>query len=80
MKKSGSAVPKDIFLSPDYAGVSAVLYGWADEHNNASIPGREFILVHNPQAASPVPRGVLPAGYEFWVENDHLRRVDRSSG
>lgn len=58
-KTNGSAVPIDMFLNPNYSGISAVLYSNSDSCNRPDKNGSGFILVQNPLATNPVPPGWL---------------------
>lgn len=69
----GASIKTDVFLSPSYAHISAVVYSYADWINVPSEPGKEFMLVHNPMATNPLPRGWLSAGKEYWMEGSELR-------
>lgn len=70
--------PKDIpnFFRPGNKkneDISAVLTSAHHIKNSSEVrglePGRDFILVHNPNAKNPLPRGAIPLGKEFWVED-----------
>ncbi len=63
-KKNGSDVPMDMFLNPDYSGISAVLYSCSDCCNRAEKNGSRYILVHNPLATNPIDIGFLGVGKE----------------
>jgi len=63
-KNNGSEVPVDMFLNPDYSGISAVLYSSSDCCNRAEKNGSGFILVHNPLAINPINTGFLGVGKE----------------
>lgn len=69
-KASGSEVRTDVFLSQEYAEVSAVLYSRVDCFNKPEREGQDFILVHNPLATVKVPRGFLRFGGEYWVSDE----------
>ncbi|MDD5435321.1 MAG: hypothetical protein PH343_07830 [Nitrospira sp.] len=73
-KKSGSDVSTDIFLNPEYSGISAVLYSSVDAVNRPATFGADFVLVHNPCAKNPIKLGVFRFGAEYWVEGDELKR------
>lgn len=73
-KKSKSSVQTDPFLRRESVHVSGVLYSCADCVTYPRTPGREFILVHNPNASVPLPGSWLPVGEQFWVQNDELQR------
>lgn len=36
--------------------------------------GRDFIVVHNPHAAAPLPLGVMPAWEEYVADGDMVTR------
>jgi len=75
MKKSGAEVPTDSFLSGDFPAVSAVLYSAATPHSLINHDhGSEFVLVHNPAAEAPLPRGFLRLGTEYWLEGEVIHR------
>ena len=78
-KNSGVTVPTTGFLSPKTAAVSAVLYGSADVFNHPASRGLDFILVHNPCADHPLPRGLISRGLEYWQEGAELRRVNHGA-
>jgi len=79
VKRSGANVAKDIFLGPTHAGISAIIYCWADEYNMSVEPGKDFIVVHNPFASNPVGRDILPAALEYWLEGDQVKVVQRGA-
>ena len=72
-KQSGAPVSTRFFSEPQASGISAVLYSGVDPFNCPDTAGGDFVLVHNPQATSPAPRGLLPGALEFWIEADRLR-------
>lgn len=63
-----------LFATPEHAGISAALYSTAHVGTHPGIKGlrwgEDFVLVHNPFAASPLPRGLLPHGREFDARQD----------
>jgi hypothetical protein len=69
----GASIRTDVFLDPAYAHISAVLYSTADWVNLPKEPGTELILIHNHQATTPLPRGWLPVGDEYWWEDNAIR-------
>ena len=71
-KMSGEEIRTDIFLSPDFADVSAVISSFLDTANYPKIEGEDFRLVHNPKAKCPFPRHLFARGREYWVEGDQL--------
>ena len=67
-KPNGATVRTDTFLDPQYAPISAI---WAVDIDEALLIGiqRPMIVVHNPNASTPVPRNFLPA-YSEYVATD----------
>lgn len=78
VKQSGSTVSTDVFMDPQYACISAVLYSSVDVANYPSVLGADFRLVHNPLARVPLRCGVLPSGIEYWKEGDQLKRKSQT--
>lgn len=68
-KESGSSVETVLFRDARYAGISAVVWGTADVWNRPDFFGRDLVVVHNPYASNPLPRGWFREGVEFWTEN-----------
>jgi hypothetical protein len=67
VKKSlGAEVTTDVFLDPAFSHISAVLFDETDWVNPPEPPSADMKLVHNSLAATPLPDGWLPAGYEYW--------------
>ena len=75
-KASGNEVGTDVFLSDEYAEVSAVLYSRADCFNKPESEGQDFTVVHNPLATVKLPRDFLGFGKEYWV-SDQGKLCDR---
>lgn len=73
VKTSGASVPTDTFESNHRSSVSAVLYSAADPLNRPASIGADFVLVHNPHTATPLPRGWITRGREYWKEGEHLK-------
>jgi hypothetical protein len=67
MKSTGNPVSTDIFLGPDYADISGVLFSATDISNPPPSPGEDLVFVHNPRAANPLPSGWLGLGREYSV-------------
>jgi hypothetical protein len=63
--KNGSDVPTDSFLSPTYAGVSALL-GCSTCYAPEEV--LEVVIVHNPLASNRLPLGMLGASIEYTAE------------
>ena len=73
VKRSGASVPTDTFESNHLSPVSAVLYSAVDPLNCPASIGADFVLVHNPHATTPLRRGWIPRGREYWKEGEHLK-------
>jgi len=78
-KKNGTSIPTTFFEQEDSRGISAVIYSVADAFNFPDVLGADLTLIHNPQAASPLPRGFLGVGHEWWQDGDNLVRRDHNS-
>lgn len=74
LKKKGKSVSTDIFLNPDHAAISAVLYSSVDCANHPAVFGADFITVHNSVAAHRLPMRTFPFGTEYWIDDDFLHR------
>ncbi len=59
-------------------GISAVVYSTAEGFNWNGVLGGDLTLIHNPLAISPLPRGFLGVGHEWWRDGDQLVRQDHS--
>lgn len=75
-KKSGSPVSTDVFLDPDYAGISAVIYSHVDCANKPKTFGADFVLVHNAVAKNNLNVGTFKFGRECWIENEELNCIE----
>jgi len=73
LKQNSSAVSTDVFLDPEYANISAVIYSSVDVANYPSTLGADFCLVHNPFAKVPIRHSVLPYCSEYWKEGNHIK-------
>lgn len=78
-KMSGAKVPADTFLDPVFAPISAI---WAIDIDERVLLDKTeaTVVVHNPMATKPLPKGLLPAHSEY-VATDlgsefRLDRVD----
>ncbi len=72
-KKSGNAVSMQFFENPEHTGISAVIYSVPHVISSPRVPeemGEHFYVVHNPQAANPLPSEALPFGEEYRAEGD----------
>lgn len=61
-------VPTDNFINEKYRGVSAVLFSNTDCCNRPDQDGRDFVLVHNPNAINQIPEGFIKLGREYVAE------------
>jgi type I restriction enzyme S subunit len=66
-------VETTFFADEKYAFISAVLFSYADICNKPEVWGNDFVIVHNPLAKNPLPRGWLRLGREFWVDGGRLQ-------
>jgi hypothetical protein len=71
-KAAGARVTTSFFDQEESMGVSAVLYSAAGAESRPDREGKEFILIHNPNARAPIPRGLIPIGREGWVDAGRL--------
>jgi len=68
-RSSGSVVPTDLFLRPEYANLSGILYSRSDVANHPNRMGDDFILVHNPKSTqNAIPHEYFKLGVEYFVE------------
>ncbi len=76
LKLSGSRISTDVFLNDNaFRQISAVLYSCVGPLNHPDRLGADFIVVHNSNAASPLPVGALPAAWEFYSDGEQVHRV-----
>ncbi|MBV9037321.1 MAG: hypothetical protein JO182_22715 [Acidobacteriaceae bacterium] len=73
-KLCGASVLTDVFLDPDFAFISAVLYSEADWGGGPERAGMDFVLVHNTSALTPLPDSWMPVGDEYWWRDGQLYR------
>jgi hypothetical protein len=87
-KKSGADVDSAAFMSDGNRAISSVLYSRAAIHLGLppiDIPaamrrmGKDFVQVHNINAASQLPAGWLPRGIEYVVIDNALNRVEHEA-
>jgi hypothetical protein len=71
-KANDARVSSAIFLTQECSAVSAVLCSCADHLNRPATLGADFILVHNPNATTPLRRSFIPRGREYWKQGDQL--------
>lgn len=68
-KPNGAAVPAYTFLDPRFHPISAI---WAVDIDDKWIlgNGKPMAVIHNPNATSPIPLGLLPAFDEYMATQD----------
>jgi hypothetical protein len=71
-KVAGSPVSTALFEDESYSGISACLYSVTDSFNPPRSWARSLVLVHNPLATAPLPRGCFCGVLEYWREGDRL--------
>lgn len=79
-KSNGAQVPADTFLDPKFSTISGIWAVDVDESLLLGTPG-PMIVVHNPNAITPIPRNLLPAHSEYVATDrgEHYQ-LDRLSG
>lgn len=70
-RSSGSSVATDLFLNPEYAGLSGVLYSRSDVANVPNQMGDDMIFIHHPNPTNAIPDGYFKFGMEYFIELDH---------
>jgi type I restriction enzyme S subunit len=66
-KGSGAGVSTELFVNDQCSGVSAVMHSYANACMTAQPLGVDFILVHNPLAANPVPHRLIRSTREYFA-------------
>jgi hypothetical protein len=68
-KPNGAEIAADTFFDPRFRHVSAI---FAADLDGSHIIGnaKPTAVVHNPNAANPVPAGLLPANWDY-VASEH---------
>ncbi|MGB8699323.1 MAG: hypothetical protein WCD18_07905 [Thermosynechococcaceae cyanobacterium] len=79
-KASGTKIDTTSFLNSEFSGISAVVYSCADAFNYPDEISKSLLLFHNPLAINPLPLGFLRKGYEYWVDNQHLKSRNWNQG
>jgi hypothetical protein len=68
----GAEVRTDLFLDPEYANLSGVLYSHVSIRKVPEKMGEDFIFIHNPLATSNrLPYGFLKVGREYIPTEDN---------
>ena len=77
-KQNLSSVPTKAFLSPDYVGISGLLYSSRDIVNVREPFGSDIFFLHNPLAKNPIPGGTFrfQCEYRYSLETEQLNRCD----
>lgn len=64
-RASGTRIGKDVFVNPDYADLSAIIFAYVSSGRMPPRPGENFVLVHNPLASHALSPGFLKVGCEY---------------
>jgi len=64
-KGSGAEVSTELFVNEQCSGISAVMHSYANACMTAQPLGVDFLLIHNPLAAKPVPLRLLRSTREY---------------
>jgi hypothetical protein len=65
-RASGADVRTGLFLNPEYANLSGVLYSYASVRKVPKKMGEDFVLIHNPLATTNrLPHGFFKVGREY---------------
>lgn len=77
-KENLSSVPTKAFLSPEYVGISGLLYSSTDIVNVREPFGSEIFFLHNPLAKNPIPAGTFrfQCEYRYSLETEQLNHCD----
>lgn len=77
-KANGAQVSATGFLDGSTPGIAAILFSLATPWNACDFkPGRDFMVVHNPDAAAKLPLGFFPGYREYHVVDGQLNVADR---
>jgi len=67
----GAEVRTDVFLNPEYANLSGVLYSHVSVRKVPKKMGEDFVFIHNPLATTNrLPYGFLKVGREYMPTED----------
>jgi len=78
-KRSGEEVSTDLFVTPAYRRISALLYSPTDALNRPTHPGADLILVLNPHATAPITPGWFHFMQEYRAEGDKVHHRQAGS-
>lgn len=71
-KQSGEDVSTDLFVTPAYRRISALLYCPSDPLNRPAHPGADLIMVLNPYATAPITPSEFHFMHEYHAVGDTL--------
>lgn len=74
-KRSGKVVYTNLFLNPEYAGISGVL-GSAIYPTDPVEMGCDFWFLHNPLASQPIGKSVFSFCRQYFFQGETLQRVE----
>ena len=72
-KVSGVQIPTNIFLDPEYEGISAVLYSTVNAGRYSGQQEHDYKVVYNPMARNPLSSKWLTCSSIYWVENNRIK-------
>jgi hypothetical protein len=76
---NGGSVSCGLFLQNGHRDLSAVVFTPWDIKNrpesNGRPPGSDFVVVHNPHSANPIPEGMIPRGTEWNARDGNLELI-----
>jgi hypothetical protein len=64
-RASGTRIGKDVFVNPDHADLSAIIFAYVSCGKMPPRPGANFALVHNPLALHALPPEFLKVGCQY---------------
>lgn len=81
-KKNGIEIPMLFFEDTKNNGISAVIY--TKDHvinspRNSKEMGENFVIVHNPNAKTPLPQGFFPFGDEYVAGDQFIEKIKNHS-
>ena len=76
-KQNKSSVSTESFLNPEFENFPAVLHSGVDCMNRPEHLGGDFLLLHNPTAAFPIPNTLFTWARQLRYQNDELIELTR---
>lgn len=67
-KYNNISISTNFFRTRKYENISAVLYSESSLESRPSEPGSDYVIVHNPLALNPLPKGYFQFGEEYILE------------